>query len=158
VIDVETEEPERPGRGFFVLLGVAMILVAALVAAALAVPIQPALPKQIPPSGIIMPSGAGNDQLNFAPTKVVVVIGVNNTVVWTNDDSVDHTVQSENIPTGATPFSSSILSTGQTFAVTLTVPGTYTYECTIHPLWMQATIVVVGGTNATQSGGGEAGS
>lgn len=133
------------------LLGAVMVLVGVLVAAALAVPLQPALPKVIPKSGIIMPSGAGNDQLNFSPAKVTVVIGVNNTVVWTNDDSVAHTVKSEIIPAGATPFSSDILNTGQTFSVTLTVPGTYTYECTIHPAWMQASIIVVAGTNSSLS-------
>lgn len=135
-----------------------MVVVALLVVAALAVPIQPALPKQIPKAGIIMPSGAGLDQLNFTPSKVTVIVGVNNTVVWTNDDSVEHTVKSENIPAGAVAFASGLLSTGQTFTVTLTVPGTYTYECTIHPAWMQATIIVLSGSNSTQSSGAGGGS
>lgn len=150
---LETEEPGRPGRGFFLMIGTVMVLVGVLVAAALAVPLQPPLPKQTPKSGIIMPAGAGNDQLNFSPAKATVVVGVNNTVTWTNDDTVGHTVQSEKIPSGAVPFSSPVLNTGQTFSVTFTVPGTYTYECTIHPAWMQASIVVIGGTNSSASSG-----
>ena len=134
------------------LLGTVMILVGVLVAASLAVPIQPALPKEVPASGIIMPLGAGNNQLNFAPAKVTVVVGVNNTVTWTNEDTVGHTVQSEKIPAGAASFSSNILNKGDAFTVTLTVPGTYTYECTIHPAWMQASIVVIG-SNSTSPGG-----
>jgi len=131
------------------LAGAIMIIVGVLVVAALVVPIQPPTPKATPKSGIIMPSGAGNDQLNFSPKRAVVIVGVNNTVVWTNEDTVDHTVKSETIPSGAVGFSSDILSKGQTFSVTLTVPGTYTYECTIHPGFMQATIIVVGPTNST---------
>jgi plastocyanin len=151
---METDDQGKPGRGFFMVMGAIMIVVGVLVVAALVVPIQPAPPKQTPNSGVIMPSGAGNNQLNFSPDKVVLVIGVNNTVVWTNEDNVAHTVKSETIPAGADPFSSAILNNGQTFSVTLTVPGTYTYECTIHPVWMQATIVVVGATNSSNPSSG----
>jgi len=154
---LERSEPTGPPRGVLLVIGAVLVIVALLVVAALAVPIQPGLPKQTPKAGIIMPSGAGLDQLNFAPSKVTVIVGVNNTV-WTNDDSVEHTVKSESIPAGAAPFASGLLSTGQTFTVSLTVPGTYTYECTIHPAWMQATIIVVGASNSTESGGSGGGS
>jgi plastocyanin len=114
-----------------------------LLVAALVVPLQPPAPKQVPKSGVIMPLGAGGNSLNFSPSKLTVIVGSNNTITWTNEDNVAHTVKSETIPSGATPFSSDILNQGKTFTVTLTVPGTYTYECTLHPDWMQATIVVV---------------
>ena len=93
---------------------------------------------------IVMPPGVFNQSagLNFSPVNVTVVVGVNNTITWTNKDSTYHTVKSETIPGGAQAFSSSPLNTGQTFTVTLTVPGTYHYECSLHPAWMQATIVV----------------
>ena len=34
------------------------------------------------------------------------------------------------------------LSNGQTYQVTLTVLGTYTFECQYHTAWMHGTIVV----------------
>ena len=140
---METEESTGPPRAVLLALGAVLLIVAVLLVAALTVPLQPPPPKVTPKSGIIMPNGAANSQLNFSPPKVTVVIGVNNTVQWTNDDSTDHTVKSESVPSGAQPFASSVLANGQTFSVTLTVPGTYTYECTLHPLWMQGTIIVV---------------
>ncbi len=92
---------------------------------------------------IIMPSGVGSDtSLSFSPENVTLVIGVNNTVTWTNDDSVAHTVTSRIVPSGATSFNSNTLSPGAIFTYTFTVPGTYTYYCEFHPGWMQGTIVV----------------
>lgn len=91
----------------------------------------------------MMPAGVGEDtSLNFTPANATVVVGVNNTVVWTNEDTVSHTVVSKTVPAGAASFSSPILAHGATFNVTLTVPGVYRYYCSIHPAWMQATIVV----------------
>ena len=42
--------------------------------------------------------------LNFSPDNVTVVIGVNNTVMWTNDDVALHTVTSSSVPAGAQSF------------------------------------------------------
>ena len=100
------------------------------------------------PSGrgavITIPLGAGdNESSNFRPARIVVVVGVNNTVLWNDTDAVQHTVRSMSVPAGASPFYSTTLNQGQTFAVILTVPGTYTYECTIHPDWMRGTIQVL---------------
>jgi plastocyanin len=150
---METDYSGAPGRGFYLAIGLVMLVVGTLVVAALAVPIQPQVPKQVPKTGIIMPSGAGSSQLNFSPAKVTLEIGVNNTVTWTNDDSIAHTVKSESIPASAQAFSSALLNATQTFSVTLTVAGTYTYECTLHPGFMQASIVVVGSTNSTSVSG-----
>jgi plastocyanin len=150
----EVDEEERnysPGKGFFIAVGAVMIILGMLVVAALAVPIQPGLPKQTVASGIIMPSGAADDQLNFSPANVTVVIGINNTVTWTNTDTVGHTVVSSTVPVGAQSFSSDIINPGGTFTVTLTVPGTYDYFCSIHPAWMRASIVVVGAGGASVS-------
>ena len=68
---------------------------------------------------------------------------MNNTIVWNDLDYVQHTVQSVVVPTGATPWNSGILNEGQLFKVTLTVPGNYKYDCSIHPDWMVGTITVV---------------
>jgi plastocyanin len=77
-----------------------------------------------------------NQTRNFVPDTVVVVIGVNNTVTWVNDDIAPHTVTST---TGA--FNSGNISPGTGWAYTFTAPGTYTYFCSYHT-WMKGTVVV----------------
>lgn len=77
----------------------------------------------------------------FTPDNVTVIIGVNNTVTWTNDDASIHTVTSSTVPTGASPFDSGFLNAGATFTYTFTTPGVYEYHCTIHP-WMTGFVTV----------------
>ena len=72
----------------------------------------------------------------FSPPTITVVIGVNSTVIWTNDDSAEHTVTATN-----NSFNSGYIEPGQSFTHTFTTPGTYTYYCTIHP-WMKGTVIV----------------
>ena len=67
-----------------------------------------------------------------------VVIGVNNTVVWTNKDSTPHTVTST-----TKLFDSGNMNAGDTFTFTFTTPGTYSYVCSYHP-WMKGTVIVKG--------------
>ncbi len=93
---------------------------------------------------VSIPSGVGGNQgLTFQPATIRVTVGVNNTIVWTNGDSVVHTVTSTSVPSGATAFDSGNVNAGKSFSVTLTVPGTYQYHCAIHS-WMTGTIVVSG--------------
>lgn len=148
-VDQEDNEERVPSR-FLYGVGALMIIVGLVLASVFIFRLQPPLaPVQAPPTAlqgtasIVMPSGVGsNTALNFSPANATVVIGVNNTVVWTNEDSVSHTVVSKQIPAGAASFSSPTISPGGKFNVTLTVPGVYKYFCSIHPVWMQATIVV----------------
>jgi len=77
----------------------------------------------------------------FNPDNITVVLGVNSTVVWTNNDASIHTVTSTSVPTGATPFDSGYLDTGDSFAYTFTAPGMYLYHCQLHP-WMIGTVTV----------------
>jgi len=87
-----------------------------------------------------------NDQSNppgFSPDSITLVIGVNSTVTWTNNDSAVHTVTSNNQTAGAAVFDSSFLNAGQTFQFTFTTPGTYLYHCNLHA-WMTGTVKVVG--------------
>lgn len=72
----------------------------------------------------------------YSPQSVTVVIGINNTVMWTNMDDEDHTVTSAN-----STFDSGPLSPGQTFQYTFTTPGIYEYTCSFHP-WMEGIVVV----------------
>ena len=58
-------------------------------------------------------------------------INVGDTITWKNNDV--HNVVSANIPAGATPFESPILSgPSATFSLTVTSPGNYRYLCTLH--------------------------
>jgi plastocyanin len=95
-------------------------------------------------NSIVIPFGVGeNESQNFQPSSIVVVIGVNNTIVWTDMDAEQHTVVSMSVPQGAAKFDSGILNQGQTFTLRFTVPGVYKYYCTIHPTWMRGTITVL---------------
>ena len=76
----------------------------------------------------------------YLPDRIVLLIGVNNTVTWTNDDSAAHTATSTSAPSCAS-FDSGNLNSGATYTHTFTAPGTYRYACRYHG-WMTATIVV----------------
>lgn len=95
---------------------------------------------------VTVPNGANSNQsslgnLGFYPNTITVVIGVNNTVVWSNSDVASHTVTSLSVPAGAQSFNSGNLSPGSTFSATFTVAGTYKYHCGYHS-WMFGTIIV----------------
>lgn len=69
-----------------------------------------------------------------------VTVAVGTEVVWTNNDSMDHSVEftaDTGIPT------SPDMAQGDTYSFTFTEPGTYQYICGIHPQ-MRGTIVVEG--------------
>jgi plastocyanin len=76
----------------------------------------------------------------YTPDSITLVIGVNNTVTWTNNDSVHHTVTSTSAPSGGA-FNSGNMNAGATCSHTFTVAGTYEYDCIYHS-WMTGTIVV----------------
>jgi plastocyanin len=63
----------------------------------------------------------------FVPDKITARVG--QTIRWTNDDAVEHTVKAES---GA-DFSSDIIEQGKTFEAKVTKAGTIAYMCTIHP-------------------------
>ena len=87
----------------------------------------------------------------FAFTPQVITIAPGTTVIWTQKDSVNHTVTSD---TGAWTDSGS-LAQNSTFSHTFSKPGTYTYHCSIHPN-MTAKVVVSGA--GTSGSGASAGS
>ena len=62
----------------------------------------------------------------FAPADVNIKVGEK--VVWTNEDSAPHTVES---PDGT--LKSDELSKGDTYKFTFTKAGKYDYKCGIHP-------------------------
>jgi len=84
----------------------------------------------------IVPGSAVNPQLGFSPIVIRLVIGVNNTVVWKNEDTTWHTAHS-NIP----EFDSRMIQPGASFMHTFNTPGSYPYHCDPHP-WMTGLIIV----------------
>jgi hypothetical protein len=96
---------------------------------------------------VTIPPGAGdNPKLGFEPAVMVIVIGINNTVVWKNEDSDWHTAHS-NIP----EFYSGIIQPGASFTHTFERPGIYPYHCDPHP-WMTGLITVQAPSSSSAGG------
>jgi plastocyanin len=93
------------------------------------------------PKGSGLPAGAPG----FSPATATVMIGVNNTVEWTNNDTVAHTVNSA---PGNGSVDSGNLAVGATYTYTFTTPGTYDIVCLYHS-WMTGTVVVLASTHTT---------
>ena len=93
------------------------------------------------PKGSGSPSGAPG----YSPDKATVVIGVNNTVEWTNNDTVAHTATSA---PGNGSVSSGNIAVGATYTYTFTTPGTYDIVCLYHS-WMTGTVVVLASTSTS---------
>lgn len=74
---------------------------------------------------------------NYAFSTTTLTVHVGDIVVWTNLDSVAHTVTSDS----GSELDSAKLSNGQTYSHTFTTAGTFTYHCSIHTM-MKATVVV----------------
>lgn len=70
----------------------------------------------------------------FVPAEVNIKVG--ETIVWTNEDSAPHTVESSD---GI--LKSDELSKGDTFSYTFTKPGKHEYICGIHP-YMKGSVTV----------------
>jgi plastocyanin len=71
----------------------------------------------------------------FAPAVDTVAVG--DTVVWSNHDVVPHTATSR-----AGRFDSGSIDAGHAWSYVTGVPGTFEYECTLHPT-MRGTLLVV---------------
>lgn len=105
------------------------------------------VPSVTPPStsatgvqvSIVQGSYDSSQQQNYVPDTITVVIGVNSTVTWTNNDVAAHTVTSD-----SAIFDSGNINPGESWTYTFTTPGTYAYHCDYHP-WMTGTVIVKGG-------------
>jgi plastocyanin len=107
---------------------------------------------------VSMPSGAGSGASaapGYAPDNIIVVIGVNNTVEWTNNDTVAGKGTSHTVTPKTQPAAGNWPSTGSgnmlvntTYSFTFTVPGNYTYYCTYHS-WMTGTVIVEAASTST---------
>jgi plastocyanin len=65
----------------------------------------------------------------------LVEVSTADTVRWTNMDSVDYTVTGSN-------FNSGLIHKGQSYELKFNTPGSYDYQCSIHPS-MKGTVKVV---------------
>jgi len=85
------------------------------------------------------------DNFTFNPQMLTVKSGT--TVTWTNKDDIPHGIAAAN----NTITKSKALDTDDSYSLTFTTPGSYTYFCYIHP-HMTGTIVVEAatGSDATQ--------
>lgn len=101
---------------------------------------NPLEPQHAPnPVVVIIQLGSGvNIQLGFSPSYIVLVVGVNNTVIWKNEDTTWHTAHS-NIP----EFDSKMIPPGANFTHTFQYGGSFPYHCDPHP-WMTGLIIVAG--------------
>lgn len=152
---MEAEEQKAP-RWILLGLVLVMIVVAGSLAGVFIFKLQP--PYKAPgscPTGlacIIMPNDASI--YNFSPVNITVIMGVNNTVRWTNTDTIDHTVVVCGVggpqicPTSSAYAASAVLSHGDTFEVTFNATGIYHYYCSIHPATMRATVVVMNSSSS----------
>jgi len=91
---------------------------------------------------VIIPLGSHDPELkkNYTPNTLTVMIGINNTIRWIQQDEVPSTVVSDNEYDGA-GFISTHLLPGDTWSHTFTKPGTYGYHSVPHP-WKTGTIIV----------------
>jgi amicyanin len=73
---------------------------------------------------------------NFAFSPATITVKAGSTVVWTNDDAIQHDVTFD-----GGGITSSVLNHSDTFSHTFPTAGTYHYICSIHP-FMHGTVVV----------------
>jgi plastocyanin len=93
-------------------------------------------PTQTPVTTTPSPVSVHIKSSTFVPGTVGISKGT--TVIWTNDDGVQHTVTS--VPQGG--FDSGPIDPGKTYSYTFNQAGTFEYSCTIHPSIPHGNVVV----------------
>ncbi|HEX7032949.1 MAG TPA: multicopper oxidase domain-containing protein [Nitrososphaera sp.] len=96
-------------------------------------------------STILIPQDSGTKTSGKTFTPQAALVSPGETVTWTNNDPVPHTVDSKD---GS--ISSGYIAKGQSFQYTFAEPGTYEYYCSLHP-WMVGSIRVAEDTAADGS-------
>ena len=83
-----------------------------------------------------------NSSIHFEPPTLTVVVGVNNTVIWNDQDSTAaHNVISVSVPPDGVQWYLDGMTAGNIYCVTLIAPGTYTYEVFLSQI-VEGTIIV----------------
>jgi plastocyanin len=73
----------------------------------------------------------------FAPEAISVVAGT--TVTWNNHDNFTHSVQ---FLDGGLPTEPQLMQPGASTTFAFATPGTYRYQCHLHPQNMRGTVTV----------------
>ena len=81
----------------------------------------------------------------FAPETIQVAAGT--TVTFRNADNFTHSVK---LRDGSEP--DHLVKPGESVQLTFVQPGTYDYECSLHPHDMRGTVIVTGASSAEGSG------
>ena len=93
-------------------------------------------------SNIIIPNGNANIGHTGFYIPLNLEVKEDTTVVWVNEDTVPHTVQSIDEKGNIIGlFNSAPLDTGERFAYTFEKEGTYNYFCSLHP-WRVGVVTV----------------
>jgi plastocyanin len=108
-----------------------------------------------PPSCVTIQINYGAATLTttaYSPDVATLVVGVNNTFEFHNNDSesggVFHSATADTCPK-VCPFDTGIIAYNTTLGpYTITVPGTYAYYCEVHPTTMVGKIIVVAGSGS----------
>jgi len=132
---------------------IAAIVTGVALAVAAGITINSAVPRNTfaldilhPPQSVtvIIPANASIADTNptFDPKEITVVLGVNNTVVWINQNNSPERVVGEEVNApGDFGKIRSLIEPGRTWAFTFTEEGTYNYLSDIHP-WLTGTVIV----------------
>jgi len=105
-------------------------------------------PAQTTQVTIVPGASSPSQAINFVPKQVQGSLGLTNRVVWTNKDSVPHSVTSDNnykdLISGS--FNSidhiGLIPPQQKFTFVFTAEGVYAYHCEPHP-WMQGKVTIL---------------
>ena len=100
-----------------------------------------AIPRTLSVVTVIIPVGSSmesSERNNFEPAVIKVVIGVNNTVRWVNEDNVASriTAGDETYPEfwrATNDDNARLLLHGDSFEFTFTIPGEFEYHSVPHP-------------------------
>ncbi|HJU12878.1 MAG TPA: plastocyanin/azurin family copper-binding protein [Candidatus Nitrosotalea sp.] len=113
---------------------------------------KPVIPEKVKNPGqttaisIVAGSVNQDQQQNFVPKKQEVQLGVDNLVVWTNQDQAAHYVTpvKDYKDAYSGDFGSDAISPGKTYQFLFTQIGQIPYYCKVHP-WMKGEIDIVPG-------------
>jgi plastocyanin len=78
----------------------------------------------------------------FSPQRIIVMLGVNNTVTW-----MSRSISYDTVTGSDGSFSSGPIAPGHTFTHTFTETGEFEYKCIYHP-WMVGYETVVRGSGS----------
>jgi len=93
---------------------------------------------------MILGSANPNQQDNFVPKLVNIQLGIDNHIIWINDDDTPHTVTPDHsiADSYSGPFGSSgVVKAGEKYEFLFTESHEIEYHCEPHP-WMTGTIIV----------------